>query len=604
MSSEIGRFLKSLNCLLGILLAVLTIPASAQPFQCTNVTAPAPIVRAEGTAELMGDIVLDCTGGIPTPPGQQVPPVLIAVNLDTNMSSKVTAVSNQVQFLEALLIVDEPASIINPTVPILNCGNIGAPDDTQAGTGVCAIVGGGSDGAAATYNGTAGHPNVFQGRSFSLFSGQQNQVVFSGIPINPPGTQCPAPVNGQCHRILRITNIRGDAASFGVSGNSTMPVPAHLIANPFSGLPVDIPDSVVARIQQGLTSTVSASTVHLEEGFVEAWKPKNVSTSLANGAACYPGYSYGGGTFYPPDAAQNVSSLFFIYYTESGFEWQNNSTNGPPSPNPPCGGALPNLGNALSSSGLGGFNPGIDSAGVVNAGTRLALRFNIPLGASVQIPKIVQLHNVITNTITGVMVLTNTDSAGAGPFSPANGTLTSGSNLAVYEILFAHPAALESADVDFTLLGAPPNTTVQVTTSFAPVYSDSAANMASSTYPVPRFVPAITVSIDIKPGAFPNAINLKSGGTVPVAILSTPSFDARSVDPSTVTLAGASVKVKGQGDPMISFQDVNGDGLLDLVVRVNIDELQLSATDTQAILTGQKFDGQSIRGVDSVKLTH
>jgi hypothetical protein len=55
---------------------------------------------------------------------------------------------------------------------------------------------------------------------------------------------------------------------------------------------------------------------------------------------------------------------------------------------------------------------------------------------------------------------------------------------------------------------------------------------------------------------------------------------------------------------MISFQDVNGDGLLDLVVRVNIDELQLSSTDTQAALTGQKFDGQSIRGVDSVKLTH
>jgi hypothetical protein len=144
-----------------------------------------------------------------------------------------------------------------------------------------------------------------------------------------------------------------------------------------------------------------------------------------------------------------------------------------------------------------------------------------------------------------------------------------------------------------------------VTTRFAPFYSDPAANVASSTLPVPRFVvPVIPVSIDIKPGAFPNTINLKSGGTVSVAILSTVSFDARTVDPSTVTLAGATVKVKGQGDPMISVQDVNGDGLLDLVVRVNIDELQLGSTDTQATLTGQTFDGQSIRGVDSVKLTH
>jgi hypothetical protein len=55
---------------------------------------------------------------------------------------------------------------------------------------------------------------------------------------------------------------------------------------------------------------------------------------------------------------------------------------------------------------------------------------------------------------------------------------------------------------------------------------------------------------------------------------------------------------------MISVQDVDGDGLLDLIVRVNIDELQLSATDTQATLTGQTFNGQAITGVDTVKPTH
>ncbi len=602
MPSEIAHFPKPLNWFIyGILLAVLTIPAGAQAFQCTNVSGPAPIVRAEGTAELMGDIVLDCVAGIPTPPGQQVPQVNIAVELDTNMSSKVTAVSNQVQFLEALLIVDEPASVINPTVPILNCGNIGAPDDTQAGTGVCAMVGGGSDGAATTYNGTAGHPNVFQGRSFSLITGQQNQVVFPGIPINPPGTQCPAPVNGQCHRILRITNIRGDAASFGVSGNSALPVHAHLIVNPVSGLPVDIPDSVGARIQQGLTSTVSASTVHLLEGYEDDWKPKNISVSLANGAVS-PVYVYTSGTAYPLDAAQNVVGV--VYDTESGFQWQNNNPNGPPSPNPPFGGSISNLGNPLNS--VGSFNTGIASAGVPNAGTRIAIRFgNIPPGASVQVPQVVKLFNVINQANTGVLVLTNTDAAGAGPFTLANGTLTASSKLAVYEVLFANPNAFESADVPFTLLNAPPNTILQVTTSFAPVYSGPAANVASLTLPVPRFViPVISVGIDIKPGAFPNTINLKSGGTVSVAILSTLSFDARTVDPLTVTLAGASVKVKGQGDPMISVQDVDGDGLLDLIVRVNIDELQLSATDTQATLTGQTFNGQAITGVDTVKPTH
>lgn len=251
------------------------------------------------------------------------------------------------------------------------------------------------------------------------------------------------------------------------------------------------------------------------------------------------------------------------------------------------------------------MNTGIDSAGVANAGTRVAIRFgNIPPGASVQIPQVVPLLNVINHVNTGIMVLTNTDSAGAGPFSPAGGTLTPSNNLAVYEVLFAHPAALESAEVPFTLLNAPPNTVLQVTTRFAPFYSDPAASVASSTLPVPRFASVIPVGIDIKPGAFPNTINLKSGGTVQVAILSTPSFDARSVDPLTVTLAGASVKVKGQGDPMIAVQDVNGDGLPDLVVRVNIDELQLSATDTQATLRGQTLDGHAVSGTDTVKPTH
>src|SRR5512146_2857552 len=57
------------------LLAGFTASASAQAFQCTNSTGVPPVVRAEGYAELMGDLVLDCTGGIPTPPNQTVPSV-------------------------------------------------------------------------------------------------------------------------------------------------------------------------------------------------------------------------------------------------------------------------------------------------------------------------------------------------------------------------------------------------------------------------------------------------------------------------------------------------------------------------------------------------
>jgi len=109
------------------------------------------------------------------------------------------------------------------------------------------------------------------------------------------------------------------------------------------------------------------------------------------------------------------------------------------------------------------------------------------------------------------------------------------------------------------------------------------------------------VAIDILPGTFPNEINLGSGGTVPVAIFSTDTFDATTVDPLTVTLAGAPVELKPNGQPMAASEDVNDDGLLDLVVHVITAELQLTSGDTEATLLGTTtYCGECIEGTDSV----
>jgi len=113
---------------------------------------------------------------------------------------------------------------------------------------------------------------------------------------------------------------------------------------------------------------------------------------------------------------------------------------------------------------------------------------------------------------------------------------------------------------------------------------------------------ALEVAIDIKPGSSPNTINLGSNGVVPVAILSSADFDAASVDTQTVTLAGANVAVRGKGSKeLAAFEDIDGDGRLDLVVHVVTDNLLPGLfQDGFAILEGRTFDGNAIRGQDEI----
>lgn len=111
------------------------------------------------------------------------------------------------------------------------------------------------------------------------------------------------------------------------------------------------------------------------------------------------------------------------------------------------------------------------------------------------------------------------------------------------------------------------------------------------------------VSIDIRPGTFPNQVNLNSNGVIPVAILSDATFDALQVDPSTILLAGGSVKLIGKGDRYAcSQQDVNADGRLDLVCNVQVNQLQLTVGDSTAVLEAKTFSGQVMQGYDSVQV--
>ncbi len=118
----------------------------------------------------------------------------------------------------------------------------------------------------------------------------------------------------------------------------------------------------------------------------------------------------------------------------------------------------------------------------------------------------------------------------------------------------------------------------------------------------PGALAAMPVAIDIVPGSSQNAIKLGSGGVTPVAIMSTSSFDATTVDPRTVTLASAVVRLKGNGDPQAKARDVNGDGLIDLEVHVNTSAFALTETAGMAVLEGMTYSGLMIRGSDYVRV--
>ena len=112
----------------------------------------------------------------------------------------------------------------------------------------------------------------------------------------------------------------------------------------------------------------------------------------------------------------------------------------------------------------------------------------------------------------------------------------------------------------------------------------------------------VKVSIDIKPGTNPNHINLGSHGVLPVAILSSDSFDATQVNPETVLLAGAGVAMRGRSNKYLAHEeDVNEDGLLDLVLQVETENLIPGEfQDGSVTLAGDTYEGEEFEGTDEI----
>jgi len=108
---------------------------------------------------------------------------------------------------------------------------------------------------------------------------------------------------------------------------------------------------------------------------------------------------------------------------------------------------------------------------------------------------------------------------------------------------------------------------------------------------------SLAVDIDVKPGSYPNSINPKSKGKIPVAIFTTDTFIASQVDWATV-LFGPAEATESHGRAHV--EDVDGDGDIDLLLHFNTQETGIACDDTEATLTGETFGGEPIFGTDSI----
>jgi len=386
-------------------LAVLAIvvgcvPASAQQLVCSTSTTVVPILRHEGMTELVGDILLTCTGGAgatPVPAGSVVPQADITVTLSAPLSTTVYGTwpvaytANEIEPTDAVLVVDDP-SPANQTL---------CTDPTNPTT-ACQVVFPSS--SNYSFN-QAGIFNVFQG----VYGGPQNtagtespySITFLGVPVDPPTTT----------RTYRITNLRINASGVPAQG-VIAPVYAYIAASSSTSIQINNTQVVVGSVSNGLVTTTNATNPSLLQ------------------CQTYPQMQVGSVTFQEEFATafkvktngvQNVPGA--IYYSESGLE-------------------------VTITNGSGGTT----TAGEATTGTRLqAVISNIPPGTSLYVDSwAASTAQTATQPSDATLVTSGTTGTPTDPYANTVTQLVDGSQstpssvTAVWEVTNTNPFAIDS----------------------------------------------------------------------------------------------------------------------------------------------------------------
>ncbi len=113
------------------------------------------------------------------------------------------------------------------------------------------------------------------------------------------------------------------------------------------------------------------------------------------------------------------------------------------------------------------------------------------------------------------------------------------------------------------------------------------------------------VSVDIKPQSYPNPLNVRSKGVIPVAILGTSNFNVMNIDVVSISLEGVSPIRSGYEDVAESLTE-DDDGALDLTLKFDTQEIVKALDDIEdgesrvLKLSGNLTDGTPFEGEDVV----
>jgi len=451
--------------------------------QCVANAAVPPTLRAEGLTELSGDIVLNCTGGTSTPVGAVIPQANIQIFFNTQVTSRLFTSAN---LSEAVLTIDEPT--VAQVGPATECTTI---------TGCSAIaVGPGAPNALEFKNGT--NPNIFEG----VVNG--NSVIFTGIPIDPPGS------TGS--RIFRITNVRVNANA--VSAPGANGVPGQVIAlvsvtpatNPGGLTPtvsINNPQVTVAFVQTSLATSLTKS------GSTTALSAANVAILQCVGAS----FTTTAGTI----VNGLVGQMNYIELFPTAFK--THTTVG--------SGIVPqNVLGLVYNSESGYYNPNLTgnlaTAGLADFGTRLRAVFNnIPNGVSIFVAVNNTGFAATANAQTATaaqLVSSETTVDGTTGFTPVTATTTIG-GVGIWQV----PITNGTGEADWEVIAA--NPLISQTYSF--LYYAIATASPSTNSPA---VGTGTVNLWYSDTA-PQAFTAATGTTAQNASVVIPRF----VDSSTAT---------------------------------------------------------------------